>query len=40
MAELFLLISVSLDGYIEDRNGDLSWFTEDMARLGIAVNFA
>jgi dihydrofolate reductase len=29
MAELFLQISVSLDGFIEDRSGDLSWFTED-----------
>ena len=31
MAELFLQISVSLDGYIEDRNHDLAWFTEDTA---------
>ena len=29
MAELFLQISVSLDGYIEDSKGDLQWFTED-----------
>lgn len=29
MAELFLQITVSLDGYIEGRDGDLSWFTED-----------
>ena len=27
MVELFLQISVSLDGYIEDRNGDIEWMT-------------
>jgi aryl-alcohol dehydrogenase-like predicted oxidoreductase len=40
MAELFVQISVSLDGYIEDRNGDLAWFTEDVSldeRSGILV---
>ena len=29
MAELFLQISVSLDGYIEDPNGDIEWMTSD-----------
>jgi hypothetical protein len=29
MAELFLQISVSLDGYIEDRNHDIEWLTSD-----------
>jgi dihydrofolate reductase len=29
MPELFVQISESLDGFIEDRNGDLQWFTED-----------
>ncbi len=29
MAELFLQISVSLDGYIEDRDHDISWMTSD-----------
>lgn len=29
MAELFLQISVSLDGYIEDRNRDIEWMTGD-----------
>ena len=29
MAEMFLQISVSLDGYIEDRNGGLDWFVDD-----------
>jgi dihydrofolate reductase len=31
MSDLFLQISVSLDGYIEDKNKDLSWFTEDVS---------
>ncbi|MBA2457417.1 MAG: dihydrofolate reductase family protein [Gemmatimonadales bacterium] len=29
MAEMFLQISVSLDGYIEDRNHDIEWMTSD-----------
>ena len=29
MAEMFLQISVSLDGYIEDPNGDIEWMTSD-----------
>jgi dihydrofolate reductase len=29
MAELFLQISVSLDGFIEDGNGDIEWMTGD-----------
>ena len=29
MAELFLHISVSLDGYIEDTDGDIEWMTSD-----------
>jgi dihydrofolate reductase len=29
MAELFLQISVSLDGYIEDRERDIEWMTGD-----------
>ncbi len=29
MAEMFLQISVSLDGYIEDRKGDIEWMTSD-----------
>ncbi len=29
MVKLFLHISVSLDGYIEDRRGDLEWMTSD-----------
>jgi dihydrofolate reductase len=29
MAELFLQISVSLDGYIEDVNGDIEWMVND-----------
>ncbi len=29
VAELFLQISISLDGYIEDRNGDIAWMTSD-----------
>jgi dihydrofolate reductase len=31
MAELFLQISLSLDGFIEDEKGDLQWFTEDVS---------
>ncbi len=29
MAQLFLQISISLDGYIEDRNHDIDWMTSD-----------
>src|SRR5919106_1793502 len=29
MADLFLQISVSLDGYIEDSDRNLDWFTDD-----------
>jgi dihydrofolate reductase len=29
MADLFLQISVSLDGYIEDRDRDIEWMTSD-----------
>lgn len=29
MAELFLQISVSLDGFIEDKEGDIEWMTSD-----------
>jgi len=29
MAELFLQISVSLDGYIEDKRQDIGWMTDD-----------
>jgi dihydrofolate reductase len=29
MAELFLQISISLDGYIEDRDHDIEWMTSD-----------
>ena len=29
MAEMFLQISVSLDGYIEDRDRDIEWMTSD-----------
>jgi dihydrofolate reductase len=29
MAEMFVQISVSLDGYIEDRDGGLDWFVDD-----------
>jgi dihydrofolate reductase len=29
MAELFLQISVSLDGYIEDKRRDIGWMTDD-----------
>jgi dihydrofolate reductase len=31
MAELFLQISVSVDGYIEDKDGDLEWFVHDVS---------
>jgi dihydrofolate reductase len=29
ISEIFLQISVSLDGYIEDENGDIEWMTGD-----------
>jgi dihydrofolate reductase len=29
MSEIFLQISISLDGYIEDENGDIEWMTGD-----------
>lgn len=29
MSELFLQIAVSLDGYIEDENGDIGWMVDD-----------
>ena len=31
MAALFVQISISVDGYIEDANGGLEWFTQDQA---------
>lgn len=34
MAEMFLQISVSLDGYIEDPNGDIEWMTSDTSLAG------
>ena len=37
MAELFVQISASLDGFIEDRNGDLAWFTEDTSLDDLAT---
>jgi dihydrofolate reductase len=37
MAELFLQISVSLDGYIEDRDEDLEWFVHDAALDDLAL---
>jgi dihydrofolate reductase len=37
MPELFLQISVSLDGYIEDKDGDLGWFTEDASLDDLAT---
>jgi dihydrofolate reductase len=38
MAELFLQISVSLDGYIEDQNEDLEWFVHDVALDELALD--
>jgi len=29
MAELFLQISISLDGFIEDQKGDIEWLTDN-----------
>jgi dihydrofolate reductase len=37
MAELFLMISVSLDGYIEDRNHDISWMVNDTSMDPLAT---
>ena len=37
MAELFLQISVSLDGFIEDRNGDIEWMTTDTSLDGVVT---
>jgi dihydrofolate reductase len=37
MAELFLQISVSLDGYIEDRNHDIEWMTSDTSIDAVAT---
>jgi dihydrofolate reductase len=37
MAELFLQISVSLDGYIEDRTGDIEWMTSDTSFDAVAT---
>ena len=38
MAELFLQISVSLDGYIEDRNHDIEWMTSDTSIDAVATS--
>jgi dihydrofolate reductase len=37
VAELFLQISVSLDGYIEDRNRDIEWMTSDTSLDPVAT---
>jgi len=37
MALLFVQISISADGFIEDSNGELDWFTEDQAVEGYAT---
>jgi dihydrofolate reductase len=37
MAELFLQISVSLDGYIEDGNHDIEWMTSDTSIDAVAT---
>ena len=37
MSELFLQISVSLDGYIEDRDGDIEWMTGDTSFDALAT---
>ena len=37
MAEMFLQISVSLDGYIEDPNGDIEWMTSDTSLDAVAT---
>jgi dihydrofolate reductase len=37
MTEIFLQISVSLDGYIEDPNGDIEWMTSDTSLDALAT---
>lgn len=37
MAELFLQISVSLDGYIESTSGDIEWMTSDTSLDAVAT---
>ena len=37
MAELFLQISVSLDGFIEDQKGDIEWLTSDTSIDAVAT---
>ena len=37
MAELFLQISVSLDGFIEDRHEDIEWMTSDTSIDAVAT---
>jgi len=37
MADLFLQISVSLDGFIEDRQGDIEWMTSDTSLDAVAT---
>ena len=37
MSELFLQISVSLDGYIEDKDGDIEWMTSDLSLDPVAT---
>ena len=37
MAELFLQISVSLDGFIEDSSGDIEWMTSDTSLDALAT---
>ena len=37
MAQLFVQISISADGFIEDAAGKLDWFTEDQAVEGYAT---
>jgi dihydrofolate reductase len=37
VAELFLQISVSLDGYIEDRDRDIEWMTSDTSFDAVAT---
>lgn len=37
MSELFLQIRVSLDGFIEDRDGDIEWMTSDASLDPVAT---